>query len=584
MIRASNSHITKVNLWGMPFHGLVRYILRITQDSWISLPSSTLAADTSAPADYLPASSFALGTVAHTKDGTQVGVENFPGDGKRFALAWELFDPGDPRAAGTSRLFKNPALPEISRDTEQASEDAELGHIWRNYALFSGARAQIARNPVKRLGGLNWVYLASDGSRWQVAITVPDSGANPIVLRYAFKRFGQFGNAEAETMSSPVNFLSLSKGSPALPLSLAIGGVSATGDKVLLNTHGGNPFLELPYLESFTFNQDVINYGALVFVHRLDVTESISSGIVTGVTVAAVELKNRAQCRPGVVVVSSPSTITWTDAGGATHELPIARAYKKLWILGAYFVGESVEYITFEYLDSVTGTAHKEVDLTGSITGSDCHTHIIEGGESWGENRTFERRLTIFFGAAEYVYSSQWHRQEEASYGSGGPGLLLSSVDQHRTWTNETPFSGPFTDESTVSSSGTQSLCESPVIPDYDVSPGVVSNIPEDFEYQGITFYRKSVSSPASINPIMPLPFVSGEGIWGIIEISKNSSGQYQYQYRMLSAYGTKHLLSDAAVTINTAAPINFRIPLFASAHPITGDYIYAQETPVCYV
>jgi hypothetical protein len=596
MTRPSNAHISKVSLWGMPFHGLVRFIpLTLYYDYRLALPATTLAASVAAPDDYLIASAFALGTVAHTKDGTQVWVEDYPDIGVRFVIDWELFD-NNPLSAGTSRLWKNPAIPEITRDASQAASDAELGHIWRNYALFAGRNAQIARNPAKRLGGLNWVYLASDGSRWQIAISSAVSGADPLVLRYAFRRFGQFGNAAAETMSSPVNFLSISKGSPALPLGVVFGGVSATGDKVLLNTHGGNPFLTLPPLEVNAFNQDVINYGALVCVHQLEVAETIIEGALVGITITAVELKNRAQCRPGVETVSPVGTVSYTDANGNSVTMGTTFAYKKSWIMGAYFVGSAVEYITFISLVSVTGSlvmSDEEPDwpIDADPPPPPCHLYVVQG-ESYSENRVFEKRLTITFGSVEYVYSSKWHKVSSGSYSSTGAGGYTATTSDSKTWENITPFiSGALTDESSSSGSGTGNLCSlgpnnTPNIGHdslllYFPTPGP---IPDDMDYLGIDFYTKGGASPTNIRPIMPLPFVAGEGIWGIIEISKNTSGQYQYQYRLLSAYGTKHLLTDSAVTINAAAPINQRIPLFASAHPLTGEFIYAQESPVCYV
>lgn len=576
MIRPSNPHISKVTLWGMPFHGLV-------QNDKLPLPAETLAAVPATPDDYVLAGTLANGTAAFTQEGIQVFVDTFPTIGKRFYLVWELFD-NNLRTAGTCRLWQNPATPAVVRSPAEAAEDLQRGHIWRNYALFGGNAAQIARNSAKRLGGSNWVYLASDGSRWQIAITVADSGANPKVMRYQFRKFGQYDYQSALALSAPVNFLNIPNGTPALPslnLSVRLGGVTKTGHQALLITSDPVDFSTQPPPSSFIINQDAMNYGPCAFVHRLDVTETFSGSVVTGIVVAATELKNRAACQTGVQTITPDTFVTLNNAAGFTYSCLLNRAWNISWIVSAYFTpAEVVEYVTVTYSDAWAGTASSSYGRNDAISVPPCFSGIYT---SWNvqENRTHTISIKYSFGATEFEYSSvySYQRSEIGNPAAANEVSWTSTFDKQ--WTSDTPFISPSTHSAPNSGAGSGLFCLGQ--PGYPTEPPSVDAIPATFNYGGMEFYSPSGSSLPTVSTLVPLPIITGEGVSGIVELSKPSSS-WLYQYRLLSAYGTEHTLTDAAVTLNLSAPINERIPLFASVQPMTGEFIYAQATPVCYV
>lgn len=580
MSHASNSHITKVGLWGMPFHGLVRYV---SGNARLQLPAETLAAVPATPTEFVLAGTLANGSVAYTQEGVQVVVETFPVVGKRFSLPWDLYD-NNQKTAGTCRLWQNPAAPAVVRSPAEAAEDLQRGHTWRNYALFGGNAAQIARASAKRLGNLNWVYLASDGSRWQIALSSPDSAANPRVIRYAFRKFGHFDNDPALSLSTPVNFLSIPNGTPAIPslnLSLWIGGVNKTGSQALLITSDPVDFSTQPPPASFIINQQAMNWGPCAFVHRLDVAETVSGGVVTGIIVTATELKNRAACQTGVQTVTGNTYVTLNDAFGGTYSCLLNRAWQISWIMSAYFTpAGAVEYVTVTYSDAWTGTASSSYGRDPAISVPPCFSGVYTG---WNvqENRTHTVSIKFSFGAAEFIYSSVY-TLERSDIGAPAAGNEVSWTSvNNRSWVSDTPFVSPSSHDNNNSGAGTGLFCLG--LAGYPTEPPSVDAIPASFDYSGLLFYIPSAGSLPDSYVLAPLPVITGEGVSGIVELSKPAAN-WQYQHRLLSAYGTEYTLPDAAVTINGALPINDRIPLFASAQPITGEYIYAQATPVCYV
>lgn len=108
---------------------------------------------------------------------------------------------------GNTYVFKKPGIAVITRSPADQITDTAAGYQWRNYALISGGNSQLYGHD---LGVLAWIYLAADGSRWQVRLmqTYATFSLTSWDFYFAVSRFGDFGiPAESYTIHTTLTDL-----------------------------------------------------------------------------------------------------------------------------------------------------------------------------------------------------------------------------------------------------------------------------------------------------------------------------------------------------------------------------------------
>lgn len=560
------THLTKINVWGMPYHGLVA-------DGRMALPDTTLA-DLAGDADFQLASDRSIDDAGETKDGIAVIVKAFPGIGLRYSIEYPLYDAGN-KQSGTSRLWQNPSNPVVSRTIDEANLDAERGHQWKNYALFAGGYAQFARNTFTRLGYRSWVYLSSDGSRWQIQITIVDLGANPIQVQYKFRKFGEIREGLAESFSAASGLISIAN--PGPPISSArIAGVADTGEKALFVTHEYNSWV----ISSAPVDHFLFNYGPMSWVYELSVTDVLSGSDVVGVSLAATVLKSRTDLIKGLETVTADTYGSIGNIDGATSSVLLTRAFKKTWWLDAYYADSGIEYVKLTVSDSVTGSASSVYTRDDSVIVPPCFIGVYT---SWNiqDHRSYVIQANFEVGADSYLYSSEHHINRSEIVTAGVDHKVVGSSDVEHIWRSKLPFASDSEHIVSNSSGVDQMFCIGGIVPSPPLS---VSAIPSDINYTALVFYKSPPPPNTTVDSsdrIHPCWFINGEGLGGLFDLYFDAT--WRYQYRLFNDHGTPHTLADAEVVIDTGQPLEYRIPLYGSAHPVTHDYIYAQATPVCY-